>query len=121
SILQIIRRLIELRSDSAALSLGSFDIVSSSNPSVLAYLRCHESELVMCAFNFSHFPQASIIEVGHAGCIPVEMSGGSRFPRIGDDGYPLSLGGYGTYWFRLERPRDTWGSEVQDHPEPAGS
>src|SRR5262249_9021833 len=118
SILQIIRRLIELRTDSAALSLGSFEIVSSSNPSVLSYVRCHESELVMCVFNFSHFPQASIIEVDHSGSIPVEMSGGSRFPRIVDGGYQLSLGGYGTYWLRIDKPLDNGDSQDQDHPRP---
>ena len=106
SVLQVVRRLIELRGDSAALSVGSFDMVRSSNPAVLAYLRRHEAESVLCVFNFARFPQASVIDTGHSGLVPVEMSGGARFPRIGRASYQLSLGGYGTYWLRLEQAPD---------------
>ena len=39
----------------------------------------------------------------HAGLIPVEMSGLTEFPRIGDQPYFLTLGPYGSYWFTLQQ------------------
>jgi maltose alpha-D-glucosyltransferase/alpha-amylase len=40
------------------------------------------------------------------GVEPIELLGGSRFPRIGELPYLLTLGGHGFYWFRLPRPRE---------------
>ena len=36
-----------------------------------------------------------------AGRYPIEMLGRTRFPRIGELPYLLTLGGYGFYWIRL--------------------
>ena len=36
------------------------------------------------------------------GAVPVELQGRARFPPIEARPYPLSLGPYGFYWFRLE-------------------
>jgi maltose alpha-D-glucosyltransferase/alpha-amylase len=36
------------------------------------------------------------------GATPVELIGGTPFPRIGDLPYFLTLGPHGFYWFRLE-------------------
>ena len=36
-----------------------------------------------------------------AGAIPIEMFGGSLFPRIGELPYVLTLGPYDFFWFRL--------------------
>ena len=37
--------------------------------------------------------------------LPVELSGGTRFPEIGDRPYLLNLGPFAFYWFALERVR----------------
>ncbi|MBY8852950.1 alpha-glucosidase C-terminal domain-containing protein, partial [Saccharothrix sp. MB29] len=37
----------------------------------------------------------------HRGSRPVELTGGVRFPRIGDLSYLLTLPGHGFYWFQL--------------------
>jgi maltose alpha-D-glucosyltransferase/alpha-amylase len=36
-----------------------------------------------------------------SGAIPIEMFGGSLFPRIRETPYMLSLSPYSFYWFRL--------------------
>ena len=36
-----------------------------------------------------------------AGAIPIEMFGGSIFPRIGSEPYFMMMGPYDFYWFRL--------------------
>ncbi len=36
-----------------------------------------------------------------AGGIPIEMFGGSVFPRIGERPYVMTLGPYDFFWFRL--------------------
>jgi maltose alpha-D-glucosyltransferase/alpha-amylase len=38
-----------------------------------------------------------------AGAIPIEMFGGSVFPRIGSGPYVMMMGPYDFYWFRLRR------------------
>ncbi|MFL6126534.1 alpha-glucosidase C-terminal domain-containing protein, partial [Actinophytocola sp.] len=37
----------------------------------------------------------------HAGCVPVELTGGVRFPAIGELPYLLTLPGHGFYWFQI--------------------
>jgi maltose alpha-D-glucosyltransferase/alpha-amylase len=41
------------------------------------------------------------LDLAMAGAIPIEMFGGSLFPRIGDAPYVLTLGPYDFFWFRL--------------------
>ncbi|HEX2130693.1 MAG TPA: alpha-glucosidase C-terminal domain-containing protein, partial [Actinophytocola sp.] len=37
----------------------------------------------------------------HEGRVPVELTGGVRFPPIGEWPYLLTLPGHGFYWFQL--------------------
>jgi maltose alpha-D-glucosyltransferase/alpha-amylase len=39
----------------------------------------------------------------YKGSMPVEVFGKTRFPAVGEDPYPLTLGPHGFYWFALER------------------
>ena len=38
-----------------------------------------------------------------AGMVPIELNGLTEFPRIGEQPYFLTLGGYASYWFLLQR------------------
>ena len=40
------------------------------------------------------------------GRTPVELSGNTRFPPIGELPYLVTLSGYGFYWFNLELPSE---------------
>ena len=105
SLLQTIRHRIDIRRESPALSLGNLELVESSNPAVLAYLRRSGRFSVLCVINFSGFPQATELTLkAHRGLNPVEMLGHGLFPAIGDSPYPVSLNGHGTYWLNLSTP-----------------
>jgi maltose alpha-D-glucosyltransferase / alpha-amylase len=110
SLLHWTRRMLQVRREHPAFGLGEFTELGSSNPSVLAYLR-HlpadpdhgvEQDLVICVNNLSRFPQPVELDLSeHNGRVPVELTGGVRFPAIGEWPYLLTLPGHGFYWFQL--------------------
>jgi maltose alpha-D-glucosyltransferase/alpha-amylase len=103
SLLQTVRRLIEIRRHSQALTVGSFHQISSANPAVWCYVRAAGTEQIICVMNFSGYPQATEVDLsGFAGKHPVEVTGGARFPEVRPDRpYQLSLTGSGFFWLRM--------------------
>ena len=105
SLLWWTKRLVALRKRHRAFGRGTVELLASSNPAVLAFLRRYEAEVLLVVTNLSR--RVQYVELGLAalkGMTPVEMMGGKRFPAIGDAPYTLSLGGYDYYWFSLEPP-----------------
>ncbi|MGH3806719.1 MAG: maltose alpha-D-glucosyltransferase, partial [Pseudonocardiaceae bacterium] len=111
SLLNWTRRMIQVRHEHPAFGLGEFTELSSSNPSVLAYRRHHRDDAVICVNNLSRFPQPVELDLSeHQDGVPVELTGGVRFPPIGQLPYLLTLPGHGFYWFQIVLPdpeRDT--------------
>ncbi|MEU6401142.1 alpha-glucosidase C-terminal domain-containing protein, partial [Streptomyces sp. NPDC046985] len=102
SLLHWTRRMIEIRKQNPAFGLGSYTELPSSNPAVIAFLREHEDDLVLCVHNFSRFAQPTELDLSDfQGRNPVELIGGVRFPAVGELPYLLTLAGHGFYWFRL--------------------
>jgi maltose alpha-D-glucosyltransferase/alpha-amylase len=57
---------------------------------------------VLAVNNLSSTAQAVELDLSElAGAIPIEMFGGSIFPRIGRDPYIMMIGPYDFYWFRM--------------------
>ncbi|WIX97696.1 maltose alpha-D-glucosyltransferase [Amycolatopsis mongoliensis] len=112
SLLNWTRRMIEVRKEHHAFAEGEFVDLGGSNPSVLAYKRQWRrpdggEDVVLCVNNLSRFPQPVELDLSaHRGCTPVELTGGVRFPSIGDLSYLLTLPGHGFYWFQLTIPGD---------------
>jgi len=112
SLLNWTRRMIEVRKQHHAFAEGEFVDLGGSNPSVLAYKRQWlrpdgGEDVVLCVNNLSRFPQPVELDLsGHRGCVPVELTGGVRFPGIGELSYLLTLPGHGFYWFQLTSPGD---------------
>ncbi|MGH3764289.1 MAG: maltose alpha-D-glucosyltransferase [Pseudonocardiaceae bacterium] len=109
SLLNWTRRMIQVRREHPAFGLGEFIELGSSNPSVLAYLRSHPDDhgddLVVCVNNMSRFPQPVELDLSeYEGGVPVELTGGVRFPPIGELSYLLTLPGHGFYWFQIDLP-----------------
>jgi len=74
---------------------------------VLAYLREVDGETILCVANVSRASQAVELDLSEmAGRVPVELSGGSLFPPIGQLTYLLTLPPYGFYWFVLAAESD---------------
>ncbi|TDR89749.1 maltose alpha-D-glucosyltransferase [Enterovirga rhinocerotis] len=96
------RRLIGVRRSSQAFGRGTLRFLYPSNRKVLVYLREYEGETIVCVANVSRAPQAVEVDLSEfSGATPVEMTGSTAFPRIGDLPYLLTLPAYGFYWFQL--------------------
>ena len=69
---------------------------------MLAFIRTLERETVLAVNNLAGTAQVVELDLaGFAGAIPIEMFGGSIFPRIGREPYVMMMGPYDFYWFRL--------------------
>jgi len=104
SLLNWMRRLINIRKSTRVFSRGSTTFLKPQNHRVLAYLRTLGKEQVLVVCNLSSSAQAVELDLRSlAGAIPIEMFGKSLFPRIGELPYMLTLGPYDFYWFKLRR------------------
>src|SRR5579885_1055626 len=103
SVLSWLKRMIAVRKARRAFGRGDQRFLYPSNRKVLAYLRSHEGETILCVFNLARAPQAVELDLsGFRGHVPVELFGRSAFPPIGDLPYLLTLPGHGFYWFLLD-------------------
>ncbi|MDQ1078790.1 maltose alpha-D-glucosyltransferase [Pseudoroseomonas cervicalis] len=102
SLLNWTRRMLAVRKRHKAFGRGSFGYLYPGNRKILAYLREHEGETILCVCNLSRTAQAVELDLSaYAGRVPVELVGGSSFPPIGQLTYLLTLPPYGFYWFLL--------------------
>ncbi len=105
SYLHWMRRMIQVRKQSSAFGLGTFNDLGGTNPTVLSFMRVHDDEVVLCVNNLSRFAQPLELDLrAWEGYRPIEMLGGTEFPLIGELPYLLTLGGHAFYWFRLQPP-----------------
>ena len=105
SLLHWMRNTISLRKLFKAFGRGSMEFLASPNRKVLAYVRRHEEDVILCVANVSRFAQPVELDLSaFEGWVPVEMLGYTDFPAVGKPPYFLTLGPYGTYWFELRKP-----------------
>ena len=104
SLLQWMKNLIGLRKLFPAFGLGSLEFLHPANRKVLAYVRRHGTDAILCVANLSRSVQPVELDLSaFAGFTPVEMLGYTDFPVVGQQPYVLTLGPYGFYWFELQR------------------
>ncbi|MGA8759512.1 MAG: maltose alpha-D-glucosyltransferase [Stellaceae bacterium] len=102
SLLNWMKRMIAARRARRAFGRGSLRFLYPSNRKVIAYLRCHEDEAILCVANLSRSPQAVELDLSdYKGHQPVELLGRSAFPMIGELPYLLTLQGHSFFWFDL--------------------
>jgi maltose alpha-D-glucosyltransferase/alpha-amylase len=81
---------------------GTIEFLKPDNHRVLAFTRTLGRDTVLVVSNLAGTAQAAELDLARlAGGIPIEMFGGSIFPRIGREPYIMMLGPYDFYWFRL--------------------
>lgn len=103
SLLWWMKRLIALRKRHRSFSQGSLEMLHPANNKILAYLRRFGSECVLVVANLSRFVQHVELDLSRfQGALLVELFGRNAFPRIGKQGYPLTLGPHAFYWFEME-------------------
>jgi maltose alpha-D-glucosyltransferase/alpha-amylase len=104
SLLHWVRRLIRIRQRYPAFGLGTLHFHPADNPKVLCFERRHGAERLLAVCNLSRHAQPAALPLQSlSGLRPVELIGNTPFPTIGEQApWPVSLGPYGFYWFRLE-------------------
>jgi maltose alpha-D-glucosyltransferase/alpha-amylase len=102
SLLWWMKRLIALRKRYKAFGRGTMEFLHPENRKVLAFIRRHEDEVILVVANLSRLVQCFDLDLSaYRGMQPVELSGGTKFPEIGDRPYFLNLGPFAFYWFSL--------------------
>ena len=100
SLLNWTRRMLTVRKRHKAFGRGTLRFLYPGNRKVLAYLREFEDETILCVCNVSRVIQAVELDLSaFAGRIPVDLTGGSTFPPIGQLPYLLTLPPFAFYWF----------------------
>jgi maltose alpha-D-glucosyltransferase / alpha-amylase len=116
SLLSWMKRLIAVRKTSRVFGRGALTFIRPANRAVLVYVRQYHDEVLLCVANLSRSAQAAEIDLAPwRGRVPHEMLGRTRFPRIGDAPYTITLSPYGFYWFLLRDEPETSG-DVQSVP-----
>ena len=119
SLLNWMRRMILVRKKHPAFGRGGLRLLYPRNRKVLAFVREHDDQRLLCVFNLARSAQAVELDLSEFhGSVPVELMGSSAFPPIGKLPYMLTLPGHGFYWFVLatEAQQPLWHVAP---PEPA--
>ncbi len=107
SLLSWTKRLIAMRKSMRVFGRGTMAFIRPANRAVLVYVRQYEDEVLLCVANLSRSAQAAEIDLSPwRGRVPHEMLGRTRFPRIGDAPYVVTLAPYGFFWFELREERE---------------
>jgi maltose alpha-D-glucosyltransferase/alpha-amylase len=96
------RRMLTVRKRHKSFGRGTLRFLYPGNRKVLAYLREFEDEVILCVCNVSRVIQAVELDLqAFNGRIPVDLTGGSTFPPVGQLPYLLTLPPFAFYWFIL--------------------
>ena len=108
SLLSWTKRLIGVRKSTKVFGRGTLTFIRPANRTVLAYVRQLGNEAILCVANMSRSAQAVELDMSPwKGRIPREMLGRTRFPRVGDLPYLITLPPYGFFWFLLEQKAES--------------
>ena len=102
SLLNWMKRILAVRKSSQAFGRGRLAFLKPGNRKVLAYLRELGEETILCVANLARSAQPLELDLKrYRGRVPVEMTGRTAFPPIGELPYLLTLPAHCFYWFRL--------------------
>jgi maltose alpha-D-glucosyltransferase/alpha-amylase len=106
SLLSWMKNMIAIRKLYQVFGRGTLEFLHPHNRKALAYVRRYEDTVVLCVANLSRFTQPCELDLSEFNHMtPVEMSGDTQFPPIGELPYFLTLPPYGFYWFELQTDR----------------
>ncbi|MGH2849114.1 MAG: maltose alpha-D-glucosyltransferase, partial [Solirubrobacteraceae bacterium] len=108
SLLRWLRRFIALRKEHPVFGCGTYEALVPSNPRIFAHVRRFQDDVVLCVHNLARTAQAVELDLSEwQGRHPVEMVGQTRFPRIGELPYLLTLHPRGFFWFLLTEDEES--------------
>src|SRR3569832_589775 len=106
------KRLIGVRKSTKVFGRGTLTFIRPANRTVLAYVRQLGDEAILCVANISRAAQAVELDMtAWKGRVPQEMLGRTKFPRIGELPYLITLPPYGFFWFQLHADEKTGETE----------
>src|SRR5205823_5765674 len=83
---------VELRKEHPVFGLGTYEPLRPENTRIFAHVRRYEDDIVLCVHNMARSAQAVELDLSSfEGMVPEEMFGRTRFPRIGELPYLLTL------------------------------
>jgi maltose alpha-D-glucosyltransferase/alpha-amylase len=101
------KRIIEVRKAHKVFGRGSLSFLHPGNRKILAYVREHDDEAVLCVANLSRSAQPVELDLSRfQGRVPLELLGRTPFPPVGELPYLLTLPSHGFYWFLLAQDVD---------------
>lgn len=102
-----IKRVIAMRKKNKAFSRGNLEILVSSNPKILTFIRCYQEEIILVVINLSRFSNVVELDLSkYESFIPQEVFSRNDFPTIGKGPYTLALGPYCHYWLLLKSRKE---------------
>ena len=102
SLLNWMRKAIHIRKSQVALSRGDVQFFNPRLPGVLAFLRSHTSEVVLCIHNLT--PNSMTVDLRlpeHQGTTPVDLFSGKAYASVSAEPYTFNLHRYQHLWLRL--------------------
>ncbi len=103
SFLHWLRRLLTTRRAAPAFRGRTVRVLPVDNPRVLAFVREHAGDAILCLHNLSRVVAPAAVDLAPwRGRVPVEVIGGAALPRIGDAPAAFTLGPHAVLWCRLE-------------------
>ncbi len=106
SLLNWMKRLIQVRKQHRAFGRGSIEFIDPENPHVLAYIREYQGDVILVVNNMSGAAQPVRLDLSRfAGSTPIELLGQTPFLPIDETPYALTLGPYGFFWFGMRDVR----------------
>ncbi len=118
SLFNWMKRMIAVRQRRPVFGSGEIELLYPQNRKVFAYLRRDESDVVLCVANLSRQAQAVEVDLSEfRGRVPIELTGHSVFPAVGDAAYLLTLPAYGFYWFLLSGEDEAAATHPQMLPD----
>ncbi|PYQ60519.1 MAG: maltose alpha-D-glucosyltransferase [Acidobacteria bacterium] len=117
SLLWWTKRLIAMRKRYRAFGRGTMEFLYPENRKILVFIRRFEDETILVVANLSRLVQCFEVDLSqYRGMVPVELSGGTRFPEITDRPYFLNLSPFAFYWFALEKQRAEVSAGAEELP-----
>jgi maltose alpha-D-glucosyltransferase/alpha-amylase len=114
SLLWWLKRLINYRKSLRSLGRGTLRFLRPENSKVLAFIRELDDERVLVVANLSRFVQFVQLDLKEfVGCFPEEVLGRTRFPKVTDQPYLLSIGPHGFIWFTLPVPEPALAAAIE--------
>ena len=99
-----LRRIIEVRRSHPVLSLGNFELLDAQNPAILAFVRQHKEEILVCINNFSDADQIANLNLqSYVGVFLYDVLENIQLPENTALRYNATLPPYGFVWLQLKK------------------